>query len=279
MVDQSTEPIRTRWSEATGGEAGEAYARRMADAAAAAAAAGADVHGEARFVHELAGPAVRVLDAGCGTGRVAIALQRMGHVVLGVDADLSMLRVAADLEPGIPFWLSDLAELDVPQAAIAAGFDVVVMAGNVVPYLAEGTLAHVLAELARVTKRGGFVVAGFGLHPGELPAGVPVTPLADYDAAAVAAGLELAERYAGWGREPFGDDAPYAVSVHRLHTPPPPRADNSDVSEPSDAGLLPAGRIRSTRTAEPEAAAGPAGAERDGRGDGRRRRRGVFRRR
>lgn len=252
MSEQGTQaPVQgtqTRWAEATGGQAGEDYARRMAQATADAQAAGRDVHGEARFVHELGGPAARILDAGCGTGRVAMALQEMGHAVMGIDADLSMLRVAADLAPKIPFWLSDLAELDVPQAAIGGGFDVVVMAGNVVPYLADGTLGEVMAELARITRRGGYVVAGFGIHPADLPAGLPVVELAAYDAAATAAGLEQAQRYAGWGREPFDEHARYAVSVHRLVTAPPPRAaagapGAAGEAGSGEAGMLPAGRI------------------------------------
>lgn len=284
--------ITTRWSQATGGEAGEDYARRMAAAQERAAGAGQDAHGEARFVHDLAvhelgRPGARVLDAGCGTGRVAIALQEMGHPVLGIDADLSMLRVAAELAPKIPFWLADLAELDVPQAAIAGGFDVVVMAGNVVPYLAEGTLPHVLAELARVTRRGGYVVAGFGIHPADLPSGLPVVEVAEYDIAAAAAGLELAWRYGGWGREPFAPDSAYAVSVHRLVTPPPPRGAQArgdgqgEDAAGSDAGILPAGRIRARRPADqPPGGAQGTGSDRDrpaaGPGRGLR---GLFRRR
>lgn len=265
MLGYSPEPIRTRWSEASGGEAGADYARRIAARQQQAAAAGADAHGEARFVHELAvrqlgRPAARVLDAGCGVGRVAIALHEMGHPVLGVDADLSMLRVAADLAPKIPFWLADLAELDVPQAAIAGGFEVVVMAGNVVPYLAEDTLDEVLRELARVTKRGGYVVAGFGIHPSDLPAGLPVTSVQQYEDAARAAGWEPVERYAGWDRESFGADSTYVVCVHRLRTPPGPREvpeNGTGETGETDAGILPAGRIRSrAATAAPGIASG-----------------------
>lgn len=212
-MSEQTPP--TRWARSTGGEAGEDYARRMAEATRAAAQSGHDVHGEARLVHDLAGPGARVLDAGCGTGRVAIALADLGHPVLGVDADLSMLRVAAEHAPGIPFWLSDLASLDVPQAAIAGGFDAVVMAGNVVPYLAEGTLGDVASQLALVTRPGGLLVAGFGLHPSELPSGVPVTDVAAYDAACAAAGWRPVERFVGWGREPFHAGSTYVVAVHR----------------------------------------------------------------
>src|ERR1700732_4830520 len=51
------------------------------------ASSGVDVHGEATFVVRRA-PA-SVLDAGCGTGRVAIELARRGITVVGVDVDRS----------------------------------------------------------------------------------------------------------------------------------------------------------------------------------------------
>jgi hypothetical protein len=38
--------------------------------------------------------------------------------------------------------------------------------------------------------------------------------LATYDAHCTDAGLMLVERWATWDREPFGDEAAYAVSVH-----------------------------------------------------------------
>lgn len=61
------------------------------------AATGADVHGEATFVRAYA-PA-SVLDAGCGTGRVAIELARHGIEVVGVDVDAA----AVGLELGERF--------------------------------------------------------------------------------------------------------------------------------------------------------------------------------
>ena len=53
------------------------------------ASSGVDVHGEAALVDSY-GPGA-VLDAGCGTGRVAIELARRGHRVVGIDADPDML--------------------------------------------------------------------------------------------------------------------------------------------------------------------------------------------
>lgn len=56
------------------------------------AASGADIHGEADLVMSL--EPRRVLDAGCGTGRVAIELARRGVAVAGVDVDPGMLETA-----------------------------------------------------------------------------------------------------------------------------------------------------------------------------------------
>ena len=56
------------------------------------AAAGQNVHGEADLVEALLeSGGTSVLDAGCGTGRVAIELAERGLAVTGVDADPGML--------------------------------------------------------------------------------------------------------------------------------------------------------------------------------------------
>jgi SAM-dependent methyltransferase len=143
-----------------------------------------------------------VLDAGCGTGRVAIELARRGLDVTGVDVDRSMLDVARSKAPELPWVVGDLAEVDLGRT-----FDVVVLAGNVMIFLAPGTEARVVANMARHIEPGGALVAGFSLEPGRLA-------LADYDALADAAGLLRAERWATWDREPFRSGN-YAVSVHR----------------------------------------------------------------
>lgn len=200
----------TRWSRLTGGAGGEEYAARFA----ARAARGEDVHGEASFVHGLADPGSRVLDAGCGTGRVAIRLADLGHDVVGVDVDASMLAVARREAPTLAWHEGDLAQL--PKAVAADGpYDVVVMAGNVVPLLAEDTLPAVVTALAAVLRPGGLLVAGFGLDAAHLPPGCPTTPLTDYDAAAAAAGLTALDRFSTWQAAPFEEAEGYVVTVHR----------------------------------------------------------------
>ena len=51
-----------------------------------------------------------VLDAGCGTGRVAIELSRRGHDVVGVDVDEAMLEAARAKAPDLTWVQGDLAD-------------------------------------------------------------------------------------------------------------------------------------------------------------------------
>lgn len=166
------------------------------------AAEGRNVHGEADLVEWLS-PAT-VLDAGCGTGRVAVELARRGIDVVGVDLDPAMLDTARAKRPDLPWVEGDLAAVDLGRT-----FDVVVLAGNVMIFLAPNTEAAVVARMARhVRPDGGALVAGFQLQPGRLT-------LAAYDAHCRDAGLHLHQRWATWDRQPYsGGD--YAVSVHRF---------------------------------------------------------------
>jgi SAM-dependent methyltransferase len=205
-----TEDRRTRWHELTGGSTGDEYAARFEKLAAS----GRDLHGEARFSSGLVAPGARVLDAGCGTGRVAIRLAELGYDVAGVDVDESMLAVARRAAPDLHWTVGDLADLPA-RVRERAPYDLVVMAGNVVPLLAPGTLDAAVAGLADLLAPAGLLVAGFGLDAGHLPPRCPVTPLDDYDAATERAGLRLEHRFSTWEGQPFHPSEGYAVSVHR----------------------------------------------------------------
>ena len=166
------------------------------------AAAGMDMHGEAALVASYR-PAT-VLDAGCGTGRVAIELARRGHDVVGVDVDPSMLEAARDKAPDLTWETADLTD---PALDLGRTFDVVVMAGNVLIFVPSGSEGQVIANMARHVSPGGRLVAGYSLRPGGLqPSG--------HDAYARAAGLELEDRWSTWDRRPYRPGDPYAVSVH-----------------------------------------------------------------
>lgn len=202
--------MTNRWTALAGSSSGPAYARRFSDLAAR----GQDVHGEARFCADLVPPPARVLDAGCGTGRVAIALARWGYDTVGVDADASMLDQARLADPDRAWLLADLAG----WSGDGTSYDLVVAAGNVIPLLGPGALAAAMATMAGALGPGGLLVTGFGLDRAHLPAGCPVTPLADHDEVARAHGLQLLRRRTSWDNDgadgtAAANAAGYAVSV------------------------------------------------------------------
>jgi SAM-dependent methyltransferase len=181
----------------------------------ALAATGHDVHGEADFVADLlrtrsegarASVPPRVLDAGCGTGRVAIELARRGLSTVGVDVDRALLARAREKAPELVWIHGDLATLS-PRVA-PGPFDAIVLAGNVMIFVARGTESQVLANLAQRVRPGGIVVAGFQLTAGRLT-------VAEYDDQAHAAGLEPLGRWSTWDRAAFDERSGYAVLVHQ----------------------------------------------------------------
>jgi SAM-dependent methyltransferase len=176
---------------------GAAYDRRFEDLAAS----GLDMHGEADLVASF-GPK-SVLDAGCGTGRVAIELSRRGLDVVGVDVDDAMLEAARTKAPDLTWLRGDLADPGLDLGGRT--FDLVVMAGNVLIFVVPGSEGQVMENAARWLRPGGHLVTGYSLRPAPAPAPVPAAP----------AGLTLQDRWSTWDKRPYtpGDD--YAVAVHR----------------------------------------------------------------
>lgn len=173
------------------------------------AEAGENPHGEADFVDDvLSGmrPA-SVLDAGCGTGRVAIELAGRGVDTVGVDLDDDLLARARAKAPEMSWVRADLGDLDLGHT-----FDVVVMAGNVVPFVEPTRRAAAIAGCARHVGHSGRLIAGF-----QLRADWPTT--SDYDTWCAAIGLVLEGRFASWDEKPFEPGADYVVSVHRWPEP------------------------------------------------------------
>jgi len=184
----------SRWLDETGGTRGASYDERFRELAEQ----GVHVHGEADFVSRLL-PSGSVLDAGCGTGRVAIELARRGYDVVGVDSDPSML--AAARRTRLPWVEADLATLDLGRA-----FDLIVAAGNVMVFLADGTEAEVVRRMAAHLAPGGLLVSGWRTDRLARTA---------YDELSAAAGLEQVARYSTWDGDAWRDDADWCVAVDR----------------------------------------------------------------
>ncbi len=195
MTRDAGDPATNRWLQTPRGPADEYDARYEQRALS-----GENVHGEADFVMRLAPRSV--LDAGCGTGRIARELAHRGVDVVGVDIDNDMLATARRKAPQLTWICADLATVELGRT-----FDLILLAGNVMIFVSPGTEGQVLENMARHLAPGGRIVAGFQLQPGRL--GVRT-----YDALATAAGLRLAERWSTWDRDAWDAHSDYVLSVH-----------------------------------------------------------------
>ncbi len=156
--------IPSQWEEITSRNPDHSrwYIQRFRDMAAR----GDDLAGEARLIDAMVERHSRILDAGCGPGRVGAFLHEAGHTVVGVDVDPDLVEAAELDHPG-PTWLvGDLAELDLPSQGIAEPFDAIVCAGNVMGFLAPQTRSEVLARFASHLSPKGRAVVGFGAGRG-----------------------------------------------------------------------------------------------------------------
>ena len=192
----------SRWQDLTGGTSGTEYAARFAKLAAS----GADMHGEATFCAALVSPGARVLDAGCGTGRVAIRLAEQGFPVVGLDVDDSMLAVAREQAPGLTLGARRPGGHR-PACSSAGNLRPRVLAGTSCRWSPKARCRTSYAPASPSWRPRGSLVAGFGLDAAHLPRGCPVTSLEEYDAALAAHGLGVTDRFASWDAQPFEDGA------------------------------------------------------------------------
>jgi ubiquinone/menaquinone biosynthesis C-methylase UbiE len=106
------------------------------------------------FYLSLAGHAPKtVLDMGCGTGRLAVALAECGHRVTGADPSPGMLKVARS-QPGTErvIWVESTAA----DLALATRFDLIIMTGHVFQvFLSDDDVRATLSVLRRHLAPGG----------------------------------------------------------------------------------------------------------------------------
>jgi 2-polyprenyl-3-methyl-5-hydroxy-6-metoxy-1,4-benzoquinol methylase len=163
---------------------------------------GADLGGEARLIDAMVARGARILDAGCGAGRVGGLLAALGHDVTGVDLDPELIAAAEEDHPGPDWRVGDLAELDLPGR-----FDVIVCAGNVMTFAAPDTRGEILRRMRAHVGEQGRVVIGFGAGRGYA--------FDDFLADAAAAGLAPDVLLATWDLRPFGPGAEFLVALLR----------------------------------------------------------------
>ncbi|MGF7121222.1 class I SAM-dependent methyltransferase [Rhodococcus sp. AG1013] len=188
----------TRWQRERSASDSRQYIERFAQLEAE----GTDLHGEARAVDAMLPRGSRVLDAGCGTGRLGAELARRGHRVTAVDLD-PILVAEARKHSELTVHEADLATLDLPGER----FDAVVAAGNVLIFVARGTERRVVQRLADHLVPGGILVTGFATDYEYT--------VDEFDADLAAAGLVREHRFATWDLRPWRDGAGWAVTVAR----------------------------------------------------------------
>jgi SAM-dependent methyltransferase len=203
-----TDPIPpTRW-DAIAAESRYAtcFDRLIAD--------GQDIDGEARLADVLAPRGARILDAGSGMGRVAAALVVRGHDVTAVEKDPDLVALSRARYPEVTVVESDILGVS-PDALEATGrpsaYDVVVVVGNVMVYLADGTEVRALRTLAGLLAPEGRMLVGF--HPHKGPAGSRDYPVEDFREHVAGAGLHVQQLFGSYDLRPPADD--YVVAVLR----------------------------------------------------------------
>ncbi|ORM32594.1 class I SAM-dependent methyltransferase [Williamsia sp. 1135] len=193
----------SQWEEITAAD--PEHSTRYVERFRELAAKGQDIVGEARMVDAMMSRGGRVLDAGCGPGRLGGHLHAAGHTVVGVDVDPVLIAAAQQDYPGPTWEVGDLAELDLPARGIAASFEVIVCAGNVMAFVAPSTRRAVLAGFARHLAPTGRVVIGFGSGRGY--------EFAEFFDDAAASGLSDDHRFSTWDLRPFTDRSDFVVAL------------------------------------------------------------------
>ncbi|MFC0672965.1 class I SAM-dependent DNA methyltransferase [Brachybacterium hainanense] len=186
------------WDEVR--RANPGHSRAYAERWVRMAAEGRDLDGEARLVDAMAGRAARILDAGCGTGRVGGYLLGRGHDVTGVDLDEVLIEVARSDHPAGRWRVGDLATAD-----LGTGYDLVVCAGQVLTFLDPASRPAVASNLAGALAADGRLVTGFGAGRGY--------SFARYEEDLEAAGLAVQARFSSWDLRPFGEDSDFLVLI------------------------------------------------------------------
>jgi len=169
---------------------------------------GESIHGEADFIERLfPEQKISLLDAGCGTGRLAIEMTSRGHRAVGVDLDPDMIARARSKAPDIEWHVVDLSKLELDTKS-----EVVVMAGNIPLFCAPESQAAIIKSLSQHIAAGGFLISGFSLEDrGDAYLS------ADYQRDALAAGLTFVAEYSNWNGDGSITGNDYTVMVHQLH--------------------------------------------------------------
>lgn len=132
----------------------------------------------------------RVLDFGCGDGRVTLPLKQLGYQVTGVDASERMLAALAERDPDIPTFQSDGSDLG--KHLGRRKFDAVYCLAVLIHHDYE-TGEALVVSLRSVVKKGGLLLLDWPTsdQPAEARDWIGVTTWPEEQQAAIAERLGL----------------------------------------------------------------------------------------
>jgi SAM-dependent methyltransferase len=167
---------------------------------------GRDLDGEARLIDAMVERGSRILDAGCGPGRVGGKLFELGHTVVGIDIDPVLIEAAQSSHLGPTWIVGDLATIDMTTEPVGGGFDCIVCAGNVMRFLAPTTRRDVLANFRQALAADGRAVIGFGSGGGPYN-------FSDYLDDVAAVDLTIDVKRSTWNLRPLFEESEFLVTV------------------------------------------------------------------
>ena len=154
---------------------------------------------EAKLVDLMIRPGSRVLDAGCGSGRLGGALAALGHTVVGIDIDAAALARAKDAEPEARWLELDLLDLSMEALGESVPFDAIAWISSGILAITPQNRSEVFRRLAVCCSPRGRIVVEY-----RTDAGYSYQQFRDDF---LAAGLIPDVGFSGWDLRPYAVDA------------------------------------------------------------------------
>ena len=160
---------------------------------------------EAKLIDLMIRPGSRVLDAGCGAGRLGAALAALGHHVVGIDIDADMVAAAKSSSPGAKWIHGDLTELSLELLDESVPFDAIAWISSGILALDPMNRSEVFRRLATCCSPRGRIVVEFRTDGGY--------SYQQFRDDFLAAGLVPDVGFSGWDLRPYAVEALTTVVI------------------------------------------------------------------